>query len=221
VFDCDGTLVDSQHHIVDTMKQAFAREGLPAPKSEAVRHVIGLPLWEAIHKVSDLDETKDEAVIDRLDTIYREIFRAKRSEPDHDEPLFDGMRDVLDTLTDSGYLLGVATGKARRGLDSVLQRHGLSDRFVTLKTADDGPGKPNPHMLEAAMREAGVVAERTVMIGDTSYDVEMAINAGVQSIGVAWGYHDPEYLNLTGANRIVQSVSDIPDSVRDILSGNI
>ncbi|MCR9256820.1 MAG: HAD-IA family hydrolase [Alphaproteobacteria bacterium] len=218
VFDCDGTLVDSQHHIVDTMKQAFRSEGLAAPDGDAVRHVIGLPLWEAIHKVSDLDETEDEGLLDRLDATYREIFRERRTLPDHDEPLFDGIREVVEGLNGAGYLLGVATGKGRRGLDAVLDRHGLAHHFVTLKTADDGPGKPNPDMLEAAMREAGVVADRTVMIGDTSYDIEMALNAGVRSIGVSWGYHDPEYLNLTGANRIVQAVSDIPASVRDLLS---
>lgn len=220
VFDCDGTLVDSQHHIVDTMNQAFEKEGLPAPAGDAVRHVIGLPLWEAILKVSELDEEKDEATIDRLDQAYREIFREKRSLPGHDEPLFDGMRSVIDSLSEAGYLLGVATGKARRGLDAVLQLHGLEKHFVTLKTADDGPGKPNPHMLELAMKEAGVTPDQTVMIGDTSYDMEMAQNAGVQALGVAWGYHDPQYLSLSGASRIVHQVSDIPSVVRSILSGD-
>ena len=191
VFDCDGTLVDSQHAIVAAMRIAFDEMGLDEPDPSSVRHVVGLTLEDAIMRLlpKALPELHRQTA-----ASYRRAFQALRSRPDHQEPLFDGIRAVIDALADAGMLLGVATGKSRRGLIATLDRHGLGSRFVTLQTVDDNPGKPAPSMLLRAMADAGVERGETVMVGDTIYDIEMARNAGTAAIGVAWGYHVAEEL---------------------------
>lgn len=191
VFDCDGTLVDSQHAIVAAMRIAFDEMGLDEPEASSVRHVVGLTLEDAIARLLPraLPELHRQTA-----AAYRRAFQALRSRPDHQEPLFDGIRAVIDALAGDGVLLGVATGKSRRGLIATLDRHGLGGRFVTLQTVDDNPGKPAPSMLLRAMAEAGVGPGETVMVGDTIYDIEMARNAGTAAIGVAWGYHVAEEL---------------------------
>jgi phosphoglycolate phosphatase len=118
------------------------------------------------------------------------------------EPLFDGIAELVERLDADGWLLGVATGKSDRGLSLCLSHHGLLKRFVTLQTADRHPSKPHPSMILQAMADAGAVAETTVMIGDTSFDMEMAVNAGTRALGVAWGYHPPEELMDAGAARV-------------------
>lgn len=208
VFDCDGTLVDSQHGIVACMAAAYVAEGLPAPDAEAVRRVIGLPLPECMQRLSpDHPASRHE----RLTAAYKEAFFALRQRPDHHEPLFEGARDVLERLTDEGVLLGIATGKARRGLLAVLERHGLASSFVTLQTADIGPGKPHRAMLDRAMGETGASSVDTVMIGDTSFDMAMARNAGVHAIGVTWGYHPAEELRAAGAHVLVDRFAELPE----------
>ncbi|HEX6959666.1 MAG TPA: HAD family hydrolase [Ferrovibrio sp.] len=208
VFDCDGTLVDSQNAIVACMTAAYAAEGLKAPDAAAIRRIIGLPLVECMARLSP-DHPADRH--HRLAEAYKQAFFALRQRPDHHEPLFDGVIDTLDRLDAAGFLLGIATGKSRRGLVALLERHGLARRFVTLQTSDLCPGKPHPAMLQRAIAETGVEAADTVMIGDTSYDMEMARNAGVRGIGVAWGYHPPEELRLAGAAAVVTRFSEIPD----------
>lgn len=208
VFDCDGTLVDSQHAIVACMAAAFAAEGLSPPEAAAVRRVIGLPLTECMARLSPEHPAPRHL---RLTAAYKDAFFALRQRPDHDEPLFDGAVAALDRLEENGFLLGIATGKARRGLVAVLERHGLSRRFVTLQTSDVAPGKPHPAMLERAMAETGIAAEDTVMIGDTSFDMLMARNAGVRGIGVGWGYHPSEELDAAGAHAVVASFRELSD----------
>lgn len=191
VFDCDGTLVDSQHAIVAAMRIAFEEMGLDEPDPSSVRHVVGLTLEDAIARLLPraLPELHRQTA-----AAYRRAFQTLRTRPDHHEPLFDGIRAVIDTLAGDGMLLGVATGKSRRGLIATLDRHGLGGRFITLQTVDDNPGKPAPDMLLRAMSDAGVQPGETVMVGDTIYDLEMARNAGTAAIGVAWGYHAAEEL---------------------------
>jgi phosphoglycolate phosphatase len=191
VFDCDGTLVDSQHAIVAAMRIAFAEMGLDEPDPSSVRHVVGLTLEDAIARLLPraLPELHRQTA-----AAYRRAFQTLRSRPDHQEPLFDGIRAVIDALAADGMALGVATGKSRRGLIATLDRHGLGSRFATLQTVDDNPGKPAPDMLFRAMSDAGVGPGETVMVGDTIYDIEMARNAGTAAIGVAWGYHVAEEL---------------------------
>jgi phosphoglycolate phosphatase len=207
VFDCDGTFVDSQHVIIACMLQAYAAHGLPAPEASAIRRVIGLPLLECMARLSP-EHPEDRHAL--LSEAYKEAFLASRQRPDHNEPLFDGAAAALERLEAQGYLLGVATGKARRGLNAVLDRHGLAHRFVTLQTADIGPGKPHPAMLERAMAETGVAPQDVFMIGDTSYDMLMARNAGVHAIGVSWGYHPAEELRAAGAHSVIESFAELP-----------
>jgi phosphoglycolate phosphatase len=208
VFDCDGTLVDSQHVIVSCMLQAYAAHGLSAPDAAAIRRVIGLPLLECMARLSP-EHPEDRHVL--LTEAYKDAFFASRQRPDHHEPLFAGAASALDRLAGQGYLLGIATGKARRGLDAVLDRHDLARRFVTLQTGDRGPGKPHPAMLERAMAETGVAPEDVFMIGDTSYDMLMARSAGVHAIGVSWGYHPAEELRAAGAHAVIGSFDELPD----------
>jgi phosphoglycolate phosphatase len=208
VFDCYGTLVDSQHVIVACMMQAYAAHGLTAPEAASIRRVIGLPLLECMARLSP-QHPEDRHLL--LTEAYKEAFFASRQRPDHHEPLFDGALAALDRLEAQGYLLGVATGKARRGLDAVLDRHDIARRFVTLQTGDLGPGKPHPAMLERAMAETGVCPEDVIMIGDTSYDMLMARTAGVHAIGVAWGYHPAEELRAAGAHAVIDSFDALPD----------
>jgi len=207
VFDCDGTLVDSQHVIIACMLEAYAAHGLPAPDAAAVRRVIGLPLLECMARLSP-EHPEDRHVL--LSEAYKDAFFASRQRPDHHEPLFGGAAAALDRLAAQGYLLGVATGKARRGLNAVLDRHNLMHRFVTLQTGDSGPGKPHPAMLERAMAETGLGPEDVIMIGDTSYDMLMARNAGVHAIGVSWGYHPAEELRAAGAHAVIASFDELP-----------
>ena len=210
VFDCDGTLVDSQHAIVEAMNSAFAAEGLVAPQPEAVRRVIGLPLHECTTRlIPDLPPSRSE----RLVEAYKAAFFAQRQRPDHHEPLFDGVVAALDALEAQGWLLGIATGKAKRGLVAVLERHGLLQRFITMQCGDMHPGKPHPSMIEQARAETGAAAADTVMIGDTTFDMLMARSAGVHSIGVQWGYHDPAELNEAGAHTLVGAYAELPEAV--------
>lgn len=207
VFDCDGTLVDSQRAITACMGQAFQEEGLLAPPLAAVRQVIGLPLHVCMARLAP---SLAEPRLERLVMAYQSAFFAMRQRPDIDEPLFEGVAALLEALDRDGVLLGIATGKRRRGLDAVLAHHGLSRRFATLQTSDTGPGKPHPAMLERAMAEAGVGPRDTVMIGDTSFDMIMARGAGAFAVGVEWGYHEVDELRQAGAQAIAGRCEDLP-----------
>ncbi|MEY4239138.1 MAG: hypothetical protein RL339_1739 [Pseudomonadota bacterium] len=201
VFDCDGTLVDGQAAVCDAMDAAFAAHGLPTPDRHLVRRSVGLSLPQAVRTL--LPEA-DEELRQGLDQSYRHAFRAAREAGQLVEPLYTGIRELLDGLRADGWLLGVATGKSDRGLEHCLAMHGLSGHFVTLQTADRHPSKPNPAMLDAALFEAGAMPESAVMIGDTAYDMVMAVNAGVRALGVDWGYHTPAELAAAGAETVAR-----------------
>ncbi|VXC96441.1 HAD-IA family hydrolase [Sphingomonas sp. 8AM] len=208
VFDCDGTLVDSQANICRAMEQAFAALGLAAPPRVAIRAIVGLSLVEAMALLApDLDPAVHLALTD----AYKTIFRRMREEGELDaEPLYDGLVAALDVLAADGWTFGVATGKSDRGLAHVLAIHGLTDRFVTLQTADRHPSKPDPAMLHAAMAQAGALPHMTAMIGDTTFDMAMARAAGARAIGVSWGYHREDALWQAGAARIAHRCADLP-----------
>ncbi|MFO7481891.1 HAD-IA family hydrolase [Oceanibaculum nanhaiense] len=206
VFDCDGTLVDSQHHIVAAVVETWRRHDLPPPAAALVRTGIGLPLHQTL---SRLAPDGDAALHDSLTDTYKAVYTAMRQQPDHWEPLYPGVVETLDRLSAAGWLLGIATGKAKRGLLAVLDMHEMKDRFVVLRTADDGPGKPHPFMLTSAMSEIGVEPADTVMIGDTSFDIEMARAAGTLAVGVSWGYHPIEMLQAAGAHHLVHDYSTL------------
>ena len=206
IFDCDGTLVDSQHNICRAMESCFTAAGLDPPESDRTRKVVGLSLFEAMQAIlPDAEPDLHGWLADR----YKKAFQDLRSAGLADEPLYDGVDELLDRLESEGWLLGVATGKSDRGLALCLEHHGLLDRFITLQTADRHPSKPHPSMIEQALAEAGADREASLMIGDTSYDMAMAKAAGVAAIGVAWGYHPPEELLAAGADYIANRPSDI------------
>ncbi len=202
VFDCDGTLVDGQAGVCHAMEQAFVQSGLPAPDRHQVRRIVGLSLPQAIRLLAPAADEASRAEIDRQ---YRDIFRAAREAGQLVEPLYDGLREVLDTLRTRGWALGIATGKADRGLAHCLATHELTGHFVTLQTADRHPSKPHPAMLLAALDEAMADPAQAVMIGDTEYDIAMAVNAGVRAIGVDWGYHTVQELRAAGADAVATS----------------
>jgi phosphoglycolate phosphatase len=216
VFDCDGTLVDSQHNIVAAMAAAWRAQGLQPLPASTVRRVVGLPLLEAISRLHPLGSGEVHL---SLTDYYKQAFHSLRQEPNHREPLYPGTVEALHAMEAAGYLLAVATGKSRRGLDATLEHHGLEGRFLTLKTADDGPGKPHPHMLEEAMAEAGAGPDSTVMIGDTVFDIEMASNAKVRSIGVSWGYHDPDELRAAGAAGVIDEFGELAALAATLFGG--
>lgn len=207
VFDCDGTLVDSQANICVACERAFDGAGLVPPPRAAIRRIVGLSLVEAMQVL--LPEA-DEALHRSLATDYKNAFHAMRGSGElADEPLFDGIADVLAALAEDGWVLGVATGKSDRGLAHILAAHGIADRFVTLQTADRHPSKPDPAMLFAAIAEAGATPETTAMIGDTSFDMAMARAAGARAVGVAWGYHNVHELSDAGADVVAATVPDL------------
>jgi phosphoglycolate phosphatase len=208
VFDCDGTLVDSQANICRAMEACFVEHRLDPPGRDAIRRIVGLSLIPAIALLAPEAEARQHA--DMADA-YKRTFWAMRSDRSLDpEPLFDGVAEAIEALYDAGWKLGVATGKSDRGLGHILDHHGLTSRFVTLQTADRHPSKPHPAMLEACIAEAGAAPETTAMIGDTSFDIEMAVAAGTHPIGVAWGYHDAHELHAAGARDVVSDARDLP-----------
>ncbi len=206
VFDCDGTLVDGQADICDTMEQAFERAKLTPPPRNDVRRIVGLSLPVAIRNlVPGIPDDDVKNVVE----YYKSAYFARRQEGLLHEPLYDGIADLLDRLRDDGWQLAVATGKSDRGLEAVLAAHNIRGHFVSLQTADRHPSKPHPAMLEAAVFEAGARARDTVMIGDTTFDIMMAAEANIRSIGVAWGYHEPHELTEAGAAGIAAEVSEL------------
>jgi len=206
IFDCDGTLVDSQAAICLAMEDCFSRAKLVPPSRAATRRVVGLSLVEAIRAL--LPEAEADFHV-ALAEDYKTSFQALRSGGQVEEPLFDGLSELLGGLEEDGWLLGIATGKSDRGLQHCLERHNMSKRFVTLQTADRHPSKPHPAMIEAALAEAGAAAEHSIMIGDTSFDMAMARAAGAIAIGVGWGYHDAQELIDAGAQHVAQQPADI------------
>jgi len=206
IFDCDGTLVDSQANICRAMEDCFDRARLEPPSRDAARRVVGLSLVEAMRAMLP---GADPDLHHALAEDYKLAFHRLRDNGLVDEPLYPGVAETLAALDEAGWLLGVATGKSDRGLSMCLERHGIAPHFVTLQTADRHPSKPHPAMIEAALAETGTEPGRGMMIGDTSYDIMMAKAAGVTAVGVAWGYHEREELLAAGADYIAEHPSDI------------
>ncbi|MDR7101817.1 HAD-IA family hydrolase [Croceicoccus sp. BE223] len=206
IFDCDGTLVDGQANVCIAMEEAFAGCGMQAPPRALIRRAVGLSLPQAMAMLLP-DSTAEQQ--DRLADRYRAAFRAQREAGLVYEPLFDGMADLLHHLRDTGWTLAVATGKSDRGLSHCLAEHGITDLFASLQTADRHPSKPHPAMIEQVLFETGIGPARTVMIGDTSFDMIMAENAGVRAVGVGWGYHDAHELLDCGADGVAETIAEL------------
>lgn len=215
LFDVDGTLVDSQAHIKAAMATAFEAIGRIPPDPELVLSIVGLSLPDAVARLApDLDDGARDAVVARYKDAYGDLATGPGA---HLSPLFPGAEACLDRLGQEPHvLLGVATGKSRRGLRHVLEMHALEGRFVTRQVADDHPSKPHPSMIEAALRETGVAARDAVMIGDTVFDMEMAAAAGVRALAVAWGYHGADALLAAGAADLATSFEEVPERLQAI-----
>lgn len=212
IFDVDGTLVDSQGHIMAAMQAAYEGLGWPAPPREAVLSIVGLSLKEAFSRLApDATTAERAALIDGYKAAFADLRHAGLS-----SPLYPGVPEMLTRLNaEPEILLAVATGKSRRGLEAMLDTHALRGLFVSTQVADDHPSKPHPSMVLMALAETGVVARQAVMVGDTSFDMEMAAAAGVASIGVTWGYHPRQA--LTGASHIVDDVTALEAAISAVL----
>lgn len=208
VFDCDGTLVDGQGAVIAAMISAFALHDLPAPPAGAIRRMVGLSLPQAVMRLAP---GSDGETVRAVVASYKSAFRAAREAGELSEPLYAGIAGLLASLVTAGWQLGVATGKSERGLEHCLAVHGIAHHFGTLQTADFHPSKPHPAMLQAALAATGAAPARTVMIGDTSFDMLMAREAGVRAIGVAWGYHEAAELLDAGADFVAATVADLQD----------
>ena len=203
VFDWDGTLMDSEAQIVACLHAAIADLELEPMDDDTVKNVIGLGLREAIDTlVPGRDDRFHQAFVDAYRTHW---FQSESS------VLFAGAREVLDIIRQNEFLLGVATGKARRGLDRVLNDTGLTSCFHATRCADEAPSKPHPQMLLDLMEALEVLPEETIMVGDTEYDMEMATNAGVAKIAVRSGVHSGERLNRHAPLVCLDRIADMPD----------
>ena len=206
IFDCDGTLVDSGATIVRAVVETFEQHGLAVPAPRECRRVIGLSLGEAMRSLVP-DGSGEEHTV--LTETYKQKFFQARIEGRVEEPLYAGIAELLEALEADGWLLAVATGKSDRGLGHCLACHGWSDRFVSLQTGDRHPSKPHPSMALQAMADAGSAPETTVVIGDTSFDMGMALAAGVTGIGAGWGYHDEGELLASGAIAVAMEPGEV------------
>jgi phosphoglycolate phosphatase len=187
VFDWDGTVMDSTAVIAGSIQAACRDLGLTIPDDETARHVIGLGLDQALrYAVPDMPEAMRPDLVER----YRHYFLAQ----DEAIPLFEGARETIAELRDAGYRLGVATGKSRAGLDRAMESTGMKSYFHATRTADQTFSKPNPAMLFELMDELAVSTGRTLMVGDTTHDVQMAQNAKVDVVAMGHGAHPPEQL---------------------------
>jgi len=217
IFDCDGTLVDSQQMICAAMQQAFEVNGLLVPARERLLGIVGLSLPVAFARLAEGSVDGLAYQIDSLVAAYRDAFSVLRASPDDLEPLYPGARAAVEALARrSDTVLGMATGKSQRGAHRVLDRHGLSACFSTIHTSDDAPSKPHPGMVLGAMAATGATPHDTVMVGDTTFDIEMAHAAGARAIGVTWGYHQPAALVQAGADAMIDHFDELEAAIDGI-----
>lgn len=214
IFDVDGTISDSQAQICAAMDWGFGQLGLPVPSRAAILSIVGLSLPQAVARLVP-DEPPE--VQEKIVAFYKESYMTHRKvEP---APLYPGAAELLHRLAGrDDVMLGVATGKSRRGLEALIAHHGLGGLFVTRQVADDHPSKPHPSMVLAALAETGVSARDAVMIGDTTYDMEMGRAAGVTTMGVCWGYHPVSALVASGADRLVEDFAALDAALQEVLA---
>jgi phosphoglycolate phosphatase len=211
IFDLDGTLIDSEAIILESQRETFASCGYVHPGREAGLGVIGLTLDIALMRLAGL-ERPDEA----LTATYREVFgrmrrEAEAGDPALDEPLYPGVAAMLAELASRpGLSLGIATGKSRRGAESIIERHGWDGMFASIQTADDAPSKPHPGMILQALARTGARAQHSAMVGDSSFDIEMAVAAGIVPVAVSWGFQPVETLVALGARHVLPDAAALP-----------
>lgn len=201
IFDVDGTLLDSQGHIMEAMRRAFASCGQPLPERRQIMTRVGMSLPDLMAELAGPEHAG------ALTEAYRDTF-AELRETMETSPLYPGTQEMLRALNAVPHiLLGIATGKSKRGLDLLVEAYGWQDLFISRQTADFHPSKPHPSMIHQVLDDSGVSPSRTVMVGDTRFDIDMARNAGVASIAVPWGYNDPAQL---GADATLTEWADLP-----------
>lgn len=216
VFDCDGTITDSGGTATTAMGQAFEAHNLTPPSINAMRQTIGLSPIQAFESL--FDGTPPVAA-DVLVQSFRDSYLRLVNDNAHRDPLFEGASDAITSISSvPEILLGIATGNSQRGVARLLNGSGLEKVFHTIQTADDAPSKPHPAMLHQAMEATGIEAVRTMMIGDTTFDMEMAVLAGVYPVGVAWGYHSVDMLTRAGAKYIATDYRDLENHMRALHS---
>ncbi len=207
VFDWDGTLVDSTAIIASSLRRACHDIGEPVPDDAMARYVIGLGLADVLrHVAPGLPRERQRDLAER----YRFHYLSR----DPDIPLFAGVREMLDELEAAGCLLAIATGKTRAGLDRALAQQGVAHRFVATRCADESPPKPHPGMLLHLMERVGVDPEATLMIGDTTHDLELARNAGVAALAVTYGAHESAGLAHFGPLATLHSTAELRQWLR-------
>jgi phosphoglycolate phosphatase len=206
VWDVDGTLVDSRATIFDSAKAVYASMDLPPPAYDDVRQIVGLPLREAL---GVLLPHLAAAELDRAVDAYKTSFAANHRTPGFVEALYPGAAESLERLRRDGWLIAMATGKSRRGVETALRMHGWADLFDSTHCSDDGPGKPHPAMLQAAMAALGCAPSQTIMIGDTAHDMRMARAAGVYAQGVSWGFHTADEVLAGGADHVADDFDSL------------
>ena len=205
VFDIDGTLVDSRASIFRAATEAARDLGLPEPEYDRVRQIVGLSLPKALHV---LEPALTDAELADFVAAFQRSFQRMHAEQVV-EPVYAGAMDTLRRLKRDGWRLALATGQNRRGVTRNLAREGWAELFISSHCAEDGPGKPDPAMLFAAMAASGADADSTTMIGDTSHDISMALGAGAHPLGVAWGFHTPEEQRAAGAHHVAADFTDL------------
>lgn len=216
VFDCDGTLVDSQHAIIAATAFALEQEGLVMPPREKVLGAVGLPIEVALKRHAP---SADADMLARILDNYRAESVRLAGQDDRGQIMFPGMEQIVRWLgAEDNVVMGIVTMKSRRGLNRVVDAYDIRSCFQSLKSADDGPGKPAPDLLLDAMSELGVKHEQTVMVGDTSFDIMMARAAGCYAIGVGWGYQSVEELEEAGAHEIVMTPDELRETLRVFIS---
>lgn len=216
LFDCDGTLADSFGLICETMRRCFQKAGLPEPDDGATRGIIGLSLDLAIHRLAP---TIAPADLPALVDTYREAFHEIRAEGHFPDRLFPGIEPMLRRLASrEDVLLGMVTGKSRRGVSHVVEAHDLNGMFTAVRTADDCPSKPHPAMVTECCDVLGVRPEDTLVVGDAVYDMQMAVAAGASGWGVAWGAQPEDALRAAGASGVSATVADLEAALDDWLA---
>jgi phosphoglycolate phosphatase len=204
IFDVDGTLVDSQHFIVEAQTRAFAAHGLPAPSRAEMLSIVGLSLVQAF------EQLVPDGPAASLAQAYRDAWSVMRLDPDYADEMYPGAVEAVNALAQrDDLLLGIATGKSLRGVHHLFDERGWHGRFATVQTSDGHPSKPHPAMVLKALAETGMAPADALMIGDTSYDMAMGRAAGVRTLGVTWGYHTRDQLIASGAERLVESYEDL------------
>lgn len=217
LFDVDGTIVDSQNIIFEGFARTFAKLERPAPRREDVLQIIGRSLPEASATLLGLEES-DPLVAEAV-VAYKAAFQDLRRIAESYEALYPQARETIDALrARSDVILGIATGKSKRGVRAIIDAHGFDGIFTTIQTADDHPSKPHPSMIVTAMAETGISPDRTLMIGDSSYDMLMARSAGVTALGVSWGYQAVDQLNAAGAHEIVTDYPAVAPAIARLLN---